>query len=175
MYEDIYKTMEYSFGDDFTELVQQYKYLPDIWANCSDPNMMLEMLRKSDYRLDYYNELCEFGRWLHEERRKTERKPPSLDEFLSYNKAHFEREIEAGKLNGERLPQLLWDAAFMYAHVSVNKMFNNAIFDAIFDDTFPKSEAEEPEFRKKTRDRIWKAQAEELRELIDNPFLPNAE
>ncbi len=171
---DIIKSMNYIFGESFSRLVEEHHYLPAIWEHCSDPDMMLEMLRHSNYRQDYFDELCEFDRWLSNERKKRERDLGDFDKYISYNKAKFESEISKGQLSSDRLEQCIWDAAFMYAHVSVNKMTNDAVVGAIWDNILSKPDEETWERMKvEIREQSGKEQSQKLRELIPNPFLPN--
>jgi hypothetical protein len=172
--QDILNVMNHMFGAEFAQLAEKYQYLPAIWDNCSDPNIMLEMLRLSNYRLGYFEELCEFDRWLHSERQKVDRDLGEFDELLSANEAKFKNEIDRGQLSQERLEQCMWDAAFLYAHIWSNKLIHHAAHSAIWDNLISPLDQQALESRQvELRDNAKVIQAQKMREQIPAPFLPN--
>ncbi len=170
----IIEVLESRFGEDFRSLVVQHQYLPVIWKNCSDPEIMLEMLNLSEYRQGYFQELCDFARCLCVERQKTENDLIDFDDHLAIKKIECEKE-NAAKQSLRNLDECLWDVAHVYARDSIRfYLWPQANSASIFEDREPRSESEEMERRRMVQEKLWNEMAKKLRELIYDPFLPNA-
>lgn len=69
----------------------------------------------------------------------------------------------------DRLWEIVWDLISFWTRDTCVR----AIGEAIYDGTYPDSESERAAYRISTHKFLMQDQAKRLRDLIDNPFLPN--
>lgn len=160
--------MERAFGDAFVQLEKQHHYLSDIWANCTDPYILLEMLSKSYYKQHYFEELCAFWVWLDGQHPRQQNWVDPADKIRAAR-----AKLEADDLTpSDGVDEKLWWSAWGEARHALELGPQYQINEALWDNKFPESKAEEFEFKNRLRLEVQASQAQKLIELIPDPFLP---
>ena len=135
---------------------------------------MRSMFRSSAYGRSYFLELCEFLRSYDKERIAAEHKP--LDKELAIHRGVLEeryaKEIDQNEIIADELCKLVWVFVDKWTREACVRAKDEAEKTLIIR-AYPKSASDRDEFIISIQQSFMQAQADRLRELIPNPFVPN--
>ncbi len=159
------------FGDRFSDLLKQHGSLAVFWRECPDMGWDLtrSMFWASPHRQSYFLKLCEFLRPLDVGLK-------SLDEKLAFQRVVLEekyaKEIDGEEIVAYELLMFVWGLVDMWTRAACLRAKDEAD-KAIPVGGYRKSESERDAYIISTQQSFMQAQANQLRELIPNLFVPN--
>ncbi len=168
----INEQMERMYGESYNRLREEHTWLSKIWANMIDPDMMLQLLDKSHYKLGYYEELCDYARWVRSQSEQFRNE--NYEKTLADYKQSVLADAGERGITSDALALKMW--GYVIGHIRayyLTSMYSDANSKALWEGRHPDADDENYAFKIKLRADVEASQSQRLFELINNPFLPN--